>query len=152
VSLAVPFYYSGGLNYFKHTIKFRGIVLQPEVRYYPWLQDGKNGGFYVGAHFGLGWYNFAMNSEWRIQDHKGTRPSWGGGLGLGYALQFRRNPNWGMEFCVGGGVYDSLYDVFYNEPNGPYHRKAVHKVWCGIDNVSLSFTYRFDLGKKGGDR
>lgn len=152
LSVTLPVYYSGGFDYFKETIKFRGVVVQPEVRYWPWLKDGKNAGFYVGAHLGVGWYNFAVDGEWRIQDHNGNRPSWGGGLGLGYALQFKKNPAWGMEFAVGGGVYDSLYDVFYNEPNGPYHRRAVHKVWWGVDNVSLSFTYRFDLGKKGGKR
>lgn len=147
-SIAVPFYYSGGFDYFKPTLKFRGIVLQPEARFY--LRG--NDGFYLGAHFGLGWYNFALNSDWRIQDHKGNRPSWGGGLGLGYSLQFKKNPRWGMEFAVGGGVYDSLYDVFYNEVNGPYHKTAVRKTWFGVDNASVAFTYKFDLKKKGGDR
>lgn len=152
LSVALPFYYSGGLDYFKKTIKFRGIVLQPEVRYYPWLQQDNNGGFYVGAHFGLGWYNFALNKEFRIQDHKGHTPAYGGGLGLGYSLQFKNNPKWGMEFAIGGGVYKAKYDVFYNEENGPYAETAVEKIFVGIDNASVSFTYKFDLGKKGGAR
>ena len=152
LSVALPFYYSGGLDYFKKTIKFRGIVLQPEVRYYPWLQQDNNGGFYVGAHIGLGWYNFALNKEFRIQDHKGHTPAYGGGLGLGYSLQFKNNPKWGMEFAIGGGVYKAKYDVFYNEENGPYAETAVEKIFVGIDNASVSFTYKFDLGKKGGAR
>lgn len=152
LSVALPFYYSGGLDYFKETLKFRGIVLQPEVRYYPWLQDGDNGGFYVGAHLGLGWYNFALDGDYRIQDHKGRRPAWGGGLGVGYSLQFKKNPRWGMEFALGAGVYDAKYDMFYNEANGPYFKQGIRKTWFGIDNAAVSFTYRFDLKKKGGKK
>ena len=149
-SFSVPFYYSGGLDYFKETIKFRGIVLQPELRYYPTLtQDLSNGGFFVGAHFGLGWYNFALNQDFRIQDHGGNRPAYGGGLGLGYVHKFKKNPRWGMEFILGGGVYDVLYDTFYNENNGPYDEKAVHDIWFGIDNAAVSFTYNFNLNKGG---
>lgn len=152
LSVALPFYYSGGLDYFKETLKFRGIVLQPEIRYYPWLQDGDNGGFYVGAHLGLGWYNFALDGDYRIQDHKGRRPAWGGGLGVGYSLQFKKNPRWGMEFALGAGVYDAKYDMFYNEANGPYFKQGIRKTWFGIDNAAVSFTYRFDLKKKGGKK
>ena len=78
-SVAIPFYYSGGFDYFKSTVKFRGIVVQPEFRYY---FKPENEGFYAGAHMGVGWYNFALNGDYRIQDHNGNRPAWGGGLGL----------------------------------------------------------------------
>lgn len=141
-SVAVPFYYSGGFNYFKETIKFRGIVIQPEARYY--LQD--NDGLYFGVHAGLGWYNFAIDGDYRIQDHKGRRPAYGGGLGFGYTYNFKRNSNWGMEFAIGAGVYDAVYDKFYNEPNGHYAERAVRKTFVGIDNASVSFIYR--LGNK----
>lgn len=147
-SISLPFYYSGGFDYFKSTIKFRGIVFQPELRYY--LRD--NDGFYAGAHFGLGWYNFALDGEWRIQDHMGKTPSIGAGIGCGYSLQFPSNPRWGMEFAVGAGVYHSKYDVFYNEPNGPYHRVGVERTWFGIDNAAISFTYNFGAAKKGGKK
>lgn len=145
-SIAVPFYYSGGIDYFTSTLKFRGIVLQPEARYY--FKD--NDGWYVGAHLGVGWYNFALNGDYRIQDHKGTRPAWGGGIGAGYSLQFRKNPRWGMEFSVGAGVYDVKYDTFYNEPNGPYAEVGVHDTFFGIDNVAVTFTYKFLKGRKEG--
>lgn len=143
-SVSVPFYYSGGFDYFKPTLKFRGIVLQPEARYY----FKGNYGWYIGAHLGLGWYNFALDGDYRIQDHKGQRPAWGGGVGAGYSLRFKHNPKWGMEFSVGAGAYDALYDVFYNEVNGAYAEKGVHKVFYGIDNVSVSFTYRLGTKKK----
>lgn len=147
-SLSVPFYYSGGIDYFTSGIKFRGIVIQPEARYY----FKGNDGLYVGVHLGVGWYNFALNGDYRIQDHDGTRPAWGGGLGVGYSLQFRKFPKWGMEFSLGAGVYDVLYDTFYNEPNGPYAQKGVHDTFVGIDNVSVAFTYKFLQNRKEGRR
>ena len=146
LSVALPFYYSGGMDYIKETIKFRGIVLQPEVRYY--LRD--NDGFYGGAHFGLGWYNFALDGEFRIQDHKGRRPAIGGGISLGYAMKFKKQPRWGLEFAIGAGVYDVMYDVFYNEPNGAYAEHGMHDTWFGIDNAAISLTYSFPLKKKEG--
>ena len=147
-SVALPFYYSGGFDYFKPTLKFRGIVLQPEVRYYLRANEG----FYVGAHLGLGWYNFALNGEFRIQDHRGRRPAFGGGLGIGYTLPFKKNPRWGVEFAIGAGVYDVKYDVFYNEINGPYAEHGVHDTFFGIDNASIAFTYKFDMKRKEGRR
>ena len=146
LSVALPFYYSGGMDYIKETIKFRGIVIQPEVRYY--LKD--NDGFYGGAHFGLGWYNFALDKEFRIQDHKGRRPAIGGGISLGYAMKFKKQPRWGLEFAIGAGVYDVMYDVFYNEPNGAYAEHGMHDTWFGIDNAAISLTYSFPLKKKEG--
>lgn len=144
-SVALPFYYSGGFDYFKETLKFRGIVLQPEVRYYV----KGNEGFYAGAHFGLGWYNFALDGEFRIQDHRGRRPAFGGGLGLGYTLPFKKHPRWGMEFAIGAGVYDVKYDVFYNEPNGAYAEHGKHDTFFGVDNAAISFTYKFPFKKEG---
>ena len=153
LSIALPFHYSGGFDYIRETIKFRGIVFQPELRYYPWLgKSKKNDGFYIGAHFGLGWYNFALDGEWRYQDHNGETPSYGGGLSIGYAAQFRKHPRWGMEFGVGGGAYKSKYDVFFNESNGPCYEKGIETLWYGVDNVTLSFTYKFDLKRKGGKK
>jgi hypothetical protein len=144
-SVALPFYYSGGFDYFKPTLKFRGIVLQPEVRYYLKANEG----FYVGAHLGLGWYNFALNGEFRIQDHRGRRPAFGGGLGIGYTLPFKKNPRWGVEFAIGAGVYDVKYDVFYNEPNGAYAEHGKHDTFFGVDNAAISFTYKFPIKKEG---
>ena len=145
-SLAVPFYYSGGFDYFKSTIKFRGKVLQPEARYY-FKPD--NAGLYAGIHAGVGWYNFALDGDYRIQDHKGTRPAWGGGLGFGYTMQFKKSPAWGLEFALGAGVYDALYDKFYNEDNGPVAQTAVRKLFIGVDNAAVSVTYSFGKRKEG---
>ena len=151
-SISVPFYYSGGFDYFKSTLKFRGIVLQPEVRYFPRLKKNRNDGWYIGAHAGLGWYNFALGGEYRIQDYKGNRPAWGGGIGAGYTMQFATNPRWGLEFALGAGVYDVMYDIFYNEHNGPYAERGVHDTFFGIDNASVAVTYKFHVKRKEGKR
>ena len=151
-SVALPFYYSGGFDYFKETWKFRGIVLQPEIRYYVGGKRNSNcnEGFYVGAHFGIGWYNYAIGQEFRIQDHEGERPAYGGGIAVGYAMPFKKNPRWGMEFAIGAGVYDAVYDSFYNEPNGAYAEFGKRTTWWGIDNAAISFTYKFPFNKKEG--
>jgi hypothetical protein len=54
-----------------------------------------------------------------------------------------------MEFALGGGVYKAKYDVFFNENNGPYEDTAVEKVFFGLDNVSVAFTYSFNIRKEG---
>lgn len=144
-SVALPFYYSG-TNYFKETLKFRVATLQPEVRYY----IPKVKGLYAGAHLGVGWFNYALDGLYRIQDAGGKRPAWGGGLGLGYRLDFKKNPRWRVEFALGAGVYDARYDKFYNEANGPYAARGIHTTFVGIDNAAVSFTYSFDLKKKEG--
>jgi outer membrane protein OmpA-like peptidoglycan-associated protein len=153
LSIAVPVYYSGGFDIVKDRVKFRSLIFQPELRYYPWLNKrGNNGGFFLGAHFGMGWYNFAIGGDYRTQDHQGKHPSLGGGLSIGGSFQFKRNPNWGMEFAVGGGAYKSKYDLFYNEANGPYYKKGIEKMWYGVDNASISFTYTFNAKQKGGKK
>ena len=154
LSIALPVYWSGwdyaGIN----NLKFRTLMIQPEVRYY----IPKTNGLYVGAHFGMGYWNFALGDYagkigldhmdgWRYQDHKGESPAIGGGISVGYALQFKKNPRWGMEFAVGAGAYDAKYDVFYNEANGPYHERGARTTFIGIDNAAISFTYKFDLKK-----
>jgi hypothetical protein len=159
LSIALPVYWSGwdyaGIN----NLKFRTLMIQPEVRYY----IPKTNGLYVGAHFGMGYWNFALGDYagkigldhmdgWRYQDHKGESPAIGGGISVGYALQFRKNPRWGMEFAVGAGAYDAKYDVFYNEANGPYHERGARTTFIGIDNAAISFTYKFDLKKANGAR
>ena len=138
-------YYSAW-NYFANDLKFRTLTLRPEVRYWP---SECNERWYVGAHFGLGWYNFAFKGDYRFQDHDGNTPALGGGLSVGYRMPLSRNHRWHIEFGVSGGIYHLDYDKFLNVPNGRLVGR-VHKTYYGLDGVSVSVAYRFGLKKKGG--
>lgn len=147
-SLALPFYWSGW-NYFKTTRKYRTFTVQPEIRY--WFQPVDNGGLYAGAHLGLGWYNFALDGTYRIQDHKGRCPSFGLGVSGGYRLPISHNKRWHMEFSLGVGTYSAKYDRFWNHKNGLLVDTKC-KTWFGIDQAAASIVYTFDLKRKGGTR
>lgn len=146
-SFTLPLYWSSW-NYFKSTLKFRTLTLQPEVRY--WFSEN-NDRWFAGAHFGLGWYNIATDGKYRTQDHGGHSPAVGGGIAAGYRLPISRNKRWKMEFSLGAGVYRLHYDKFRNEPNGLLV-ETKKKTWFGIDQASVSVAYTFDLGRKGGAR
>ena len=147
LSFTLPVYYSAW-DYFKPTLKFRTLCAQPEFRY--WFNQ-HNEGWFLGAHFGYAFYNFALDGEYRYQDHNRETPSMGGGLAVGYRTHLSKNKRWKMEFSVGGGVYDSHYDKFRNEENGLLV-STEKKTWYGVDQAAISLVYSFNLKKKGGDR
>lgn len=136
-SVTLPIYYSA-MNYFTRTLKFRTFTVQPELRY--WF--GENEGWFVGAHFGLGYYNYALNGDWRIQDHDRQTPAMGGGLSAGYRLPLGRSDHWKMEFSIGGGVYPVHYDRFHNVNDGLLF-DSKKTTFIGVDNAAVSLVYRF---------
>lgn len=150
LSFTLPVYYSAW-DYFKTTIKFRTLAIQPEFRY--WLSE-KNDGFFAGAHFGMAYYNFAFDGDYRYQDHNRETPAIGGGLSVGYRLPISRNNRWRMEFSLGAGIYPLHYDKFYNTPHTKdgLMIKSIKETYFGIDQAAISFSYSFDLKKKGGKR
>ena len=143
LSFQLPVYYSA-LNYFTSTIKFRTFALQPELRW----NFTKPDGLFVGAHFGLAYFNLAADGNWRIQTHDGNRPLIGGGLSVGYKLPITKDKRWNVEFSLGAGAYRFHYDKFYNEPNGAL-AGSVKRTYIGLDNAGVSFSYSFDLGRGG---
>lgn len=149
-SFTLPVYYSAW-DYFKTTIKFRTFSVQPEFRYW---QSENNDGFFAGAHFGLAYYNFAFDGDYRYQDHNRETPSIGGGVSVGYRLPISKNNRWCVEFSLGAGVYSRHYDKFHNTPNTKdgLMIESIKKTYWGIDQVAVSFSYSFDLKKKGGKR
>ena len=149
LSFNLPVYYSA-VNYFKSTIKFRTLELMPEFRVWP---SRRNDGFFVGAHFGLAWYNFAFDGDYRYQDHDGNTPALGGGIALGYRLPLSRNGKWKVEFTAGAGCYKLHYDKFMNTPDVNDGRLvgSEKKTYIGLDQLSVAFSYSFSL-KKGGAR
>ena len=140
MSVVVPVYYSAW-NYFKSTLKFRMLAVLPEYRY--WL-GGSDDGWYAGAHLGLAWYNYAFDGKVRTQDRNGGRPAFGGGVNAGWRMPLRKDGKWKVEFSLGLGVYSLDYDKFENRHNGPllYSRK---KAWFGIDQLSVTFSYMFNI-------
>ena len=149
-SATLPIYYSAW-NYFKTTIKFRTLAIQPELRY--WFSED-NAGFFAGAHFGLAYYNFAFDGDYRYQDHDGETPAVGGGVSIGYRIPISKNGRWHMEFALGAGVYANHYDIFYNPPctKDGLMIESSKKTYWGIDQAAISFAYSFDIEKKGGMR
>ena len=143
LSLSVPVMYAA-YNYFKPTIKFRTLATQPELRY--WIKK-ENTGFFVGAHFGVGSYNIAVNKDTRYQDHNGKSPALGGGLTVGYRTHISKNKKWNMEFLVGAGCYKLHYDTFYNVENGRLFGTHKKTYW-GLDNAAININYKFDYKKK----
>lgn len=141
-SFVLPVYYSA-VNYFKHTLKFRTFSVQPELRY--WLKDNKDG-FFVGAHAGFAYYNFAFDGKWRYQDKDGKTPTLGGGASLGYRMPISKDKNWKLEFALGAGVYPLHYDVFHNEYNGQLYDTR-KKTYFGLDNVTIGISYRIPVKK-----
>ena len=146
-SFNLPVYYSAW-DYFTSSIKFCTLAVQPEIRY--WFSD-KNDAWFTGVHFGLAYYNIDTDGKYRIQDHDGKSPALGGGVAVGYRMPISKNRRWKMEFSIGAGVYRLHHDKFYNYSYGPlaYTEK---KTYIGIDQASVSFSYTFDLKRKGGAR
>ena len=150
LSVTLPIYFSAW-NYFKSTIKFRTFALQPELRYWP---SKRNDGFFAGAHFGLAYYNFAFDGDYRYQDYGGTTPAVGGGLSIGYRLPISHDMRWRVEFSVGAGVYPLHYSIFHNTPNVKHGLmiNSAKSCYFGIDQVAITFSYKFDIKKRGGRR
>lgn len=145
LSFSLPLYYSAW-DYFMNTIKFRTASVQPEFRF--WFRK-QNDGFFTGAHFGGGHFNVAANGVTRYQDKDGRTPVLGGGLSVGYRTPISKNQKWNIEFSVGGGGYFVEYDKFYNVKNGKRF-ETVNELYHGVDNASISITYKFQINKKGG--
>lgn len=139
-SVNVPIFYTG-LDWFSETIKFRVLAVQPEIRY--WLRRDMKGLFF-GPHLNFGWYNIAVNGQYRYQDHAQQTPAFGGGLTVGYKiiLGTRENSPWGLEFGLGAGYLPLHYDMYYNVKNGRYVGEDFYNYW-GPDQAFLSITYRF---------
>jgi len=113
------------------------------------LPASLSGRFFVGAHLGLAWYNYAKGGDYRYQDHHRHTPLWGGGISGGYRLPISRDDRWHLEFSLGVGAYRLHYDIFHNEPNGKLIDSR-RRTFYGIDNAAVTFSYRIDL--KGGRR
>ena len=149
-SLDIPVFYSAW-NYFKPTIKFRTLAIQPELRF--WFKEGHSK-FYIGAHGGAAYYNLAFDGAYRYQDMNGEKPALGGGIGFGYRLPISKNGRWSLDFGLGAGIYKAPYDKFYNTSNVLFGElvESRETLYLTIDNVAISFGYKIGFKKRGGKR
>ena len=99
-------------------------------------------------------FNFAFDGDYRYQDHNRNTPAIGGGMSIGYRLPISRNNRWRLELSLGAGVYSCHYDKFYNTPRTKDGLKieSIRDTYWGVDQAAVSFTYSFDLNKKGGGK
>ena len=151
-SFTLPVYYSAW-DYFNSRTKFRTLAFQPEFRYWPSASE-RNNGLFMGAHFGLAYYNIATNGKYRYQDYQRETPAIGGGVSIGYRLPISRSNRWHMEFSVGAGAYSLHYDKFHNTAsvNDGLMITSNKKRYIGIDQAALSFSYMLNISRKGGGR
>ena len=145
-SATLPVYYSSW-DYFKPTMKFRTLAIQPEVRY--WFSEGYQG-LFTGAHLGMTYFNFAFDGDYRYQDKDKDSPALGGGISVGYRLPISKNKLWALEFTLGAGVYSLQYDKFYNTDNfkDGLRTKSVEKAYWGIDQAAITLSYAIELRRK----
>ena len=136
--------YFSAMNYFTSTMKFRLFGVRPEFR--RWFRP-ENTGWFVGAHFGIGGFNFAFGGEYRYQSDWRRRPAVGGGLTAGYRMPISKDRRWEMEFALGLGVYSAPYNRFENKPNSK-PLDVNNKIYVGPDLISVSFSYAFDAYNK----
>ena len=142
-SFALPVYYSAW-DYFKSTIKFRTLGIQPELRY--WINP-ENRGWFAGAHASVAYFNLAVDGDFRFQDHDQRTPALGGGVTLGYRTHLSSNKRWNIEFAIGAGCYYVHYNKYYNVDNGRLVNTRC-KTYIGPDNAAINLSYSFDLNKR----
>ncbi|MBR1573593.1 MAG: DUF3575 domain-containing protein [Bacteroidales bacterium] len=145
-TFSFPVYY-GSFDWFVETVKFNTFAIRPEIRF--WLREDCTG-LFLALNGTLGLYNYAIGGELRYQDHLGRTPAYGGGLTAGWRLPLHvfGTDRFGLEFAVGASALQLNYDTFYNRKNGNYVSQGIKKMYYGLDNVSVSLTYRFDSKRR----
>ena len=113
--------------------------MQPEVRY--WWGETMVKGHFVGVHVPVAGFNVQVNDAYRYQDP--NRALWGVGVSYGYAMPLGKNKKWGVEFTVGVGYMDVVYDVFEGCHNGKLLRTE-RQNYFGPTRLGVNFSYRID--------
>ena len=138
ISLDINGHYSPYNNYSKSR-KVRVLAMQPEVRY--WWGETMVKGHFVGVHVPVAGFNVQVNDAYRYQDP--NRALWGVGVSYGYAMPLGKNKKWGVEFTVGLGYMDVVYDVFEGCHNGKLLRTE-RQNYFGPTRLGVNFSYRID--------
>ena len=131
-------------DYFNDARKIRVFAIQPELRY--WWGESLVKGHFVGVHVPISGFNVQLNDKFRYQDP--NRALWGVGVSYGYAMPLGKNQKWGVEFTIGVGYMNVVYDVYEGVENGKYLRTESMNYW-GPTRLGVNFSYRIDYNKKG---
>lgn len=137
-------------DYFRRDLKMRVFGIQPEIRY--WFGESLVKGHFVGLHVPVSGFNVQLGGH-RFQDGDHSDPNnprnralWGVGLSYGYAMPLGKSSNWGVEFTVGLGYLDVMYDVYEGVTNGRYI-ETIRRPYFGPTRLGIDFSYRFDYSK-----
>ena len=129
-------------DYFQFDRKSRVFAIQPELRF--WWGESLVKGHFIGLHVPVGGFNIQLNDNYRYQDP--NRAAWGVGLSYGYALPFGKS-NWGVEFTIGAGYMNIVYDVYEGVLNGKLLRTE-SKNYFGITRLGIDISCRINKTKK----
>lgn len=141
LSLDVIGHYSP-YDYFRYDRKVRLFAIEPELRY--WFGEPLIKGHFVGLHIPVVGFNIQLGSN-RYQDPQ--RAAWGVGLSYGYAMPLGKATNWGVEFTLGVGYLNVVYDVYEGVCNGKY-LETRRMNYFGPTRIGIDFSYRFDYNKR----
>ena len=130
-------------DYFRPDRKFRVLAVQPELRY--WFGESLVRGHFVGVHAPVAGFNVQVDDEFRYQDP--NRVTWGVGVSYGYALPLGKSEKWGVEFTIGFGYMNVVYDVYEGCHNGKYLR-TLGRHCFGLTRLGVDFSSRIDNNKK----
>lgn len=86
-----------------------------------------------------------LNDKYRYQDP--NRAAWGIGLSYGYAMPLGKNERWGVEFTIGLGYMNIVYDVYEGVHNGKYLRTEKMN-YVGPTRLGVTFSYLIDYRKE----
>lgn len=135
-SLDVPVWYSP--YDYTPTRKIRLLATQPELRYWP-RKAGE--GFFAGLHTHIVGFNVALNDDGRYQDP--NHALWGVGFSVGYATHLDTYKRWGLEFTLGAGYSNYIYDSYRNWVNGPRFATTPDNHYWGLTRLGINLSYKF---------
>lgn len=141
LSLDVMGHYSP-YDYFNAARKIRVFAIQPELRY--WWGESLVKGHFIGLHVPVSGFNVQLDDKYRYQDP--NRALWGVGVSYGYAMPLGKKQKWGVEFTIGVGYMNVVYDVYEGVHNGKYLRTEKVNYW-GPTRLGINFSYRIDYNK-----
>ena len=130
-------------DHFAPNRKVRVLAVQPELRF--WWGESLVKGHFIGLHAPVAGFNVQLGDNYRYQDP--NRALWGVGISYGYAMPLGKRQHWGVEFTIGFGYMNIVYDVYEGVHNGKYLRTEQMN-YFGPTRLGINFSYRFNKKNK----